>query len=169
MIEPGTYVAEPIGHQWGLTKGGKEQVVVEFRITEGDATGNVIAWFGYFTEKTWSRTMEALRYCGWKGDDISNLDGLDQPVEIVVEHEEDDEGKLRAKVRWVNRVGAGRVTLKTPMDSNAVRRFAAEMKSRARSVAEVTPGASGQARQTSTPSSRTEERPPPPTDDDLPF
>jgi hypothetical protein len=159
VIPAGVYPARPTRHQWGYTEGGKEQVLVEFQIT-GDTpeAGTSLAWFGYFTDKTWERTLEALRYCGWEGDDLANLGELDKDVEIVVEHEDDESGVTRAKVRWVNKPGGGRVQLKKPMSEGELRHFAASMKNRAKN-----------ARPTKTRSSAASDDTPPPGGDDIPF
>lgn len=83
-LQAGTYkaVAVPVDvdgmstyAQFGMTKGGNgkaptKQVAVQFELLEGPAAGARLTWFGYFTEKTWQRTVEALRYCGFKGDDL---------------------------------------------------------------------------------------------------
>lgn len=146
MIPAGTYLAVAQSTQWGKAKSGTKQVAVEFQIIDGSYAGHSITWFGYFTEKTWKRTCEALRYCGWKGDDLTNLGSLNQEVNIVIEHEEYD-GKLRAKVAWVNRPGAGQVKLSDPMSDAELRQFAAQMRQRAREIAEVEGAQSGAGRQ----------------------
>jgi hypothetical protein len=162
VIPAGVYPARATRHQWGYTEGGKEQVLIEFQIT-GDTseTGTLLAWFGYFTDKTWERTLEALRYCGWEGDDLAAIGELDKDVEIVVEHEEDESGVVRAKVRWVNRPGGGRVQLKKPMSEGELRHFAASMKNRAKNVG----ARPGKARSSALDSSNDTS----PPDDDIPF
>jgi hypothetical protein len=107
----------------------KEQVVVEFRLEDG----NSISYFGFFTEKTFKRTIESLRYLGWEGDDLSELPALAEAgmltgeVDLVVDHEEYD-GKVTAKVKWVNKPGGGRVQLAKPMEADGLKSFAARMK-----------------------------------------
>jgi len=123
-------------YQWGKTQGGKVQIVVRVKTLEGESSGQTISWFGYFTPKTEERTMQSLRYMGWKGNDLMNLGALRQEFEIVVEHEE-YEGRLRAKVAWINRLGGGQVKLKNPMGDDELRHFAAQMKLSASKVAEV--------------------------------
>lgn len=92
------------------SKSKTPQVVVTFEITTAEYAGTTIDWFGFLTDKTTERTIESLRYAGWKGSDLADLSDLgktDTPVvEIVIEHEE-YEGKSRPKVQWVNRVGRG--------------------------------------------------------------
>jgi hypothetical protein len=138
LIPEGTYTACAVAAdvQWGHTSGGKEQIVVPFRILDGEARGRVITWFGFFTDKTWERTMQSLRYAGWTGDDVANLGDLPNQVEIVIGHEEYD-GKTRAKIQWVNQIGGGKIQLNNPMADGALRKFAAAMRSRAKGVNEV--------------------------------
>lgn len=86
-------------------KTGTPQVYVGFELL--DMPGRSISWYGYLSEKAEERTIEALRTAGWTGDDISRLDGLgDSEVELVVEWEE-YEGKLRARVKFINAMGGG--------------------------------------------------------------
>jgi hypothetical protein len=116
MIDRGNYRARAIDHQFGFAEKGTEQIVVTFEITEeGDFRGHTIAWFGFFTEATSERTVQALRTCGWEGDELSELVGLDRnEVVLVIDHEEYN-GKTQARVKWVNRLGSGRIELKKKM------------------------------------------------------
>lgn len=116
MIHAGNYKARAIDHQFGLAGTDTEQVAVTFEITEeGEFHGHTIAWFGFFTEATAERTVQALRTCGWDGDDLSDLRGLDRnEVVLVIEHDEYN-GKVQARVKWINRAGAGRIELKRKM------------------------------------------------------
>lgn len=148
MIQAGTYIAHATQWELGLTKEGREQICVQFEILEGDYAGYTLNWFGYFTDKTTERTIQSLRYCGWKGDDLQNLDadGMGTlQVQIVVEMEEATEGKSAGKtfpkVRWVNRLGGGGpIKLERPMDTNQKRMFAARMKLHAKAVPVMTGG-----------------------------
>jgi len=138
----GNHLAVAKQWNWGLTKEGKQQVCVEFEIIEGPDLGKRISWFGYFTEKTMRRTLEALRYCGWRNDDIMDMEGMgDLQVSIVVEYEERTEGKNAGKsfpkVQWVNQPNTG-VRLERPMDMATKRQFAAQLKLHARQVPIVT-------------------------------
>ena len=146
MIGEGVFLAVAKDVQWGETKNGKKQVAVQFELLSGDDMGQTVTWFGYFTDGTWKRTMESLRYMGWRGDDLSDLGPLDQQVEIVVELDEYN-GKIRPKVQWVNRPGGGRVKLEKPLGDSELKKFAAQMKQRAKSV----PVVAGPTVQTSAP------------------
>ena len=129
MIDIGRYRARAIEWQLGIAETGTEQVAVSFEITEeGPFSSHTITWFGFFTEKTSERTIKSLLVCGWKGDDLTDLSGLDRnEVELVVEHEVHN-NERRAKVKWVNRPGAGGFAMKTPMNDAQKKILAAKMK-----------------------------------------
>lgn len=189
MINIGKYPAICRSIQFGTTSTGKEQVAVEFEILPfadgpGEFAGQSITAFMFFTEKTLARTVESLRHCGWVGDDLAELpalaaDGkLSQEVEIVVDHEE-YEGKVSAKVKWVNKPGGGgAIKLEKPLDDAGLRTFAARMKASIRSS--QAPQRSASSSSASKPSSPTgngsrsaapasRDVPPPSDDDRLPF
>ena len=179
-VQAGTYkaVAVPVEvngrniyAQFGMTKGGdgkdpKKQVAVQFEIIEGPAMGSKLTWFGYFTDKTWNKTIEALRCCGFKGDDLYQIETqtLDQEVSIVVEPNT-WEGKTTMRIAWVNAASNG-VKLANPMGSDDLRRFAAAMKSR---VAQVKPVEGKKAEKGTAQPASTSDVPPPPSDEDIPF
>lgn len=121
--------------QFGYTKENKRQVAVCFEVLDGPHAGHRLTWFGYFTEKTTARTIQALRYCGFRGDDLAAAAAqtLDQQVSITVEHAEYN-GKVSAKVAWVNAPGGGGFKLSAPMKRDDMRKFAAEMKMAVRSI-----------------------------------
>ena len=138
-ITPGAYVACAKGFDFGWTKNHSEQVAVCLEIVGGDWDGAELTWWGYFTEKTQARTLEALRYMGWQGDDLEAMTGLGSiQCQIVVEDELGQDGKTYPRIRWVNRLGGGgRVKLAQPMDADERRRFAATMRSHAAAVPAV--------------------------------
>lgn len=125
MIEEGYYDATPITAALGFTKKETECVGVEFELVD---TGAHITWYGYFTERSADRTIESLRFCGWTGQDLDNLTEIGSKkttVQLVIEHEP-WEGKVRAKVQWVNRGGG--LQLSKPLDVNQAKSFAQRMK-----------------------------------------
>lgn len=136
MIPEGQYTATCIDKQFGTTSTGKKQVVLRFRIDSGEHAGQELNWYGYFTDRTWERTLESLRYCGFKGDNLDQLGPLDQQVSIVVGHNE-YEGKTSARVDWINRLGEGSISLSNPMKGDELRKFAASMRKRVQGVPEV--------------------------------
>lgn len=141
MISAGIHRAQCRSVQFGTAKTGTEQTAVEFMVVGEDDqdAGQTITWFGFFTDKTLARTVEAFRHMGWQGDDLAELPvlaeqgKLAEEVEIVVDYEE-YEGKQQAKVKWVNRPGGGRVTLERPMDETGLRAFSARMKASVRAA-----------------------------------
>ncbi|HZL99005.1 MAG TPA: hypothetical protein VFD43_02035 [Planctomycetota bacterium] len=131
MIAPGTYRAK-VGSiddvQFGFTEKGNEQVAVAFTLLVEPYVNAQITWFGYFTDKTVETTLKALRNCGWQTDDLNDLTGVDaREVDLVIESEEDQQGRLRARVRWVNQVG-GKVKLNNTMSPEQRVSFASRMK-----------------------------------------
>lgn len=74
------------------------------RLTFRNEEGETIDAYLYLSEKALERTEKSLRACGWVGDDVSELmrDGVGlKEVELVVEDEE-YQGKVRTKVKWIN-------------------------------------------------------------------
>lgn len=125
MIEAGTYRAIAVSGALGFTANGKEQVAVVFNLLD---MNQQITWYGYFTEATEDRTMQALSYAGW---DWVNLDFPEPPeVYLVIEHEEDQKGQTRAKVRWVNQA-TGKSGLKNEMTPEQAKEFAKRMQPKA--------------------------------------
>jgi hypothetical protein len=132
---------------FGLSSNKNNQIAVTFEITQHDEHhGESITWIGHFTDKTAERTIESLQNAGWQGDDLSELEGLDEAgvraalpemVELVCEPEEyaPDNGRPEwiLRVRWVNKPG-GRFAFKEPLTGNELKAFAAQMRNTVRSV-----------------------------------
>ena len=138
--------------------------MVFFAVLDEGAADSEVTYHGYFTDLTAYRTLESLRHCGWTGDDLLHLEGLDSnEVQLVVEDEEHD-GKMRTKVQWVNR--AGGLAVKQPLSPERAHAFAASMQARIRAL----DAANGrrQPRPTAKPVDLRPE-PPPLTDADMPF
>ena len=132
-MRAGKHIARATGqYEFGVTDNGKENVALTFVIIEGPAAGERCSAYLYFTEKTTERTLESLRYCGWAGDNVTDLTGIDtNPVELDVQ-EDTYEGKTRLKVAWINALRGPQV--KNAMDDNAKKAFAARMKGAAMAV-----------------------------------
>jgi len=103
LVQEGRHTVKPV--EWGLTKtsSGKPNVFITFT--------NGLTWFGSLNEgKAREFTIRSLVNCGFRSD---NLKALDMPnaldtnsdVSIVVAHEEYN-GKTRARVQWVNKMGS---------------------------------------------------------------
>lgn len=158
--------------RWGEAETGTKQCLLYFKIVEGDHTGRVEPWFGYWTPDAWKRSMEALRYCGFTGDDLMDADNqpLDQKVQIVVEHNTPP-GKdtAYARVAFVNKTGSGTIKMKKPMSPNDLRTFAAQMKSYANQVPAVEGERVTGVDAEPPPPAASDDGSPPPPDDDIPF
>lgn len=117
--------------QLGVAGSGTEQVACQIELLEGPDKGAVLPWYGFFTPSTEERTLESLRYLGWEGDnilDLSTIGGPDAPdVIAVLEDEANDQGEVRTRVRWINKVGSGSL-IKTQMAPDQAQAFAARMK-----------------------------------------
>ena len=129
----GKYEATPEDWQFAVAESGTEYVLVRFRI---DSTGDHAYWRGFFTDKTWQRTIESLQHCGWDGVELSTLDDMaamngmgTKSVELVLE-EEEYKGELRTKVAWVNPLGGKPMAVKSALEGDARRRFMAKMQAR---------------------------------------
>lgn len=156
----GNYLARAVSAQLGMTKSGKEQVAVTFRLKMD--LSKTITWYGYFTDKTTERTIESLRFCGWIGVDLTDLSGIDrEEVELVIANEE-YEGKTSPRVQWVNRVGG--MMLSAPLQPDAAKAFAARMKGAVLAYDKK----AGAPKPASKPANGQRQEPPPPSDADMP-
>jgi hypothetical protein len=160
--------------EWALghSSNGTEQIAVLFEYVDKNGEPDTITWFGFFTDAAADRTIEALRYCGWEGDDFGRLEGLDKnEVELVLENET-YQGKERVKVQWVNRLSG--LALKAPMNAAQIAAFSARMRGKAVASKQKMATPSTQQRGASRVSdARNGGGPdmsaPPPTDDDIHF
>lgn len=195
LIPEGKYMANVTGAAFGTSSKGNHQVAVQFVIAHDDPdfAGESIAYVGTFTEDATQYTIEALRGTGWDGDDLEEFKMLADsaqlgPAQIVVQHEE-YEGASRARIRFVNRPGAGRFKFKEELPPASLKSFAASMKATLRSHARPAPGARPSAKpaaiatRATAPARGRDDIPPPddrdyrpgnnrgrsPVDDDLPF
>lgn len=107
MINPGTYVAKIVSQAISETKAGDPQAVVTFSFDDNGP--KTISWYGSFKEgKAAEITIKALLACGLKGNNPAGPLEIGKEVSIVIEEEEGQDGKIRARVRWVNSLGAVR-------------------------------------------------------------
>ncbi len=141
-ISAGTYRARATGNVVLGTSSQKGTPFIElyFTVTQGECAGSSARWTSYFSEKTSERTIEALGYCGWAGDDLSEfndgtLHGLDaNEVEIVVDLEEyvdkkTGEPRTSQRVSWVNKAGGSRyLNLEGAMAPEAAAAFGEKMR-----------------------------------------
>lgn len=176
---PGTYNAVAIERtddqgltayvRWSMTKGDKKQVSATFRLIDEPGTPTV-TWYGSFANTAMGskgmtvarRTVQSLRYMGFKGNDFLELEAqkIDQIVSITVEHEvSEKDGKTYLKVGWVNQIGGGVIKIARPMSIDDKRKFAAVMRDSLSKVPEV----DGE-RHESAPSNGAQSQPPPKDD-----
>lgn len=155
MLAAGTYKAHPVKAWLGeSTNKGTPFVGVMFTLESGEQ----IAWQGWLTDGAMKSTMRAVRACGFVGDDLSDLssiEGAQKTVYLVVEHEEDDKGTLRPRVRWVNETEGGPM-MSAALTGSKAKEIAARMK--AAIIAERQASGAGTERKRATGS-----------DDDLPY
>lgn len=129
---------------WSEYEGRQQpQLVGRFEILDGDDQGKFETWFGSLSEDEntkgrpfWEFTRDALRTCGWTGDDFSEVPGLiaegklANEVAIVREHRQKD-GKWRSSVKYVNSPGGANVDLKDKaMSPSEIADFAKRMKAK---------------------------------------
>lgn len=123
QIPDGTYLATALEATLGAADTGTPYIGVLFHLKEAGAK---LTWRGFFTEKTQERTIEALRACGWKGDDLSEVSfPAGNEVEVVVANEEWD-GKVHPKIQWVNAIRGPAV--KNAMSAGERKAFAERMR-----------------------------------------
>lgn len=96
--------------QYGERDNGNLELILEMGINDVGVRSIAL----YINDKTLEFTVERLRALGWKGDDISNLDGIgDNEVDVEVSVEE-YQGKQRNKYNIMT--GAGRFSVQKPVD-----------------------------------------------------
>ncbi len=139
----GYYKARAVSSQLGTTSKGTAQIAVEFELIDEAWNGQRITWFGFFSEKTKERTLESLRHCGWTDDDLAvdPLPGFGSVEVSLSIADEEYNGEVNSRVKWVNKAGGGGVELKSPMNDAQKKAFAASMKGSAIASRQATPAA----------------------------
>lgn len=135
IIEPGKYLAKCIDHpdsiRWGRAKSGAEQIALTFAFIDGDGQpgASTIEWVGGFgTDQSAEITIKALRACGWSGDDLLDLRGInEETVELDIAWDE-YQGERRLRIKWINRPGSGRLQFRDLLDERAKQSLAARMR-----------------------------------------
>ena len=187
LIPEGTWRARGVTAELGYTSQDNEQIGVELEFMpdqHDDVDGRRTTWYASFSEKAEAHTLKALRVLGWSGDDLSDLTGIDaNEVDAVVIHEEDLEGAIRSRVRFINPLGSGGVAMKVKMSEDQARAFAERMKGRVLAMAKAAPptaagakpaakpaaGAKPAAKLAPKPASKNAKAVQPPEGDDVPF
>jgi hypothetical protein len=157
----------PMAVQWSKAGTGTVQAVVQFEVLRGPEARRRISWFGSLTEKSEDFTLKALRTCGFTGADIDKF-YAQQPeneVELVVRHEEYN-GKIRAKVAFINDPQGG-VKIEHPIQGAELKKFAAQLKNKLKSIPEVKGTAAVREEPSAAPAGeRPDDDVPPPTGDE---
>lgn len=174
LVTEGAWKVRGCGWALGTSSKGTEQVGVDLLILEGPSAGAHITYYGYFTDLTFERTVESLRLLGWTGNDLDDLTGIDRQEAIaVIEHEPDEQGEIRDRVRWIN--GPGGVAMKDKMDPVAAKSFAARMKGKLLALGAQNgkpaqrPTGAPETQQRMTPAQRAAQSAEAPATDDIPF
>lgn len=118
----GTFRAKAIEGAMGRAGTGTEQVAVLVELE----TGERLTWYGYFSDAAAERTCESLIHMGVT--DLESLAGLGSTEFEVVVDEEEFDGKLRDKIKFINRLGSGGVALRVRMSDAEKRSFAQRFK-----------------------------------------
>lgn len=166
-LQTGTFRirAVPGSQDFGVSNNGNEQVAVAIEFLDGPNKGRRAVWYGSFTEKTEDRTLESLRYLGWSNDELFNMQGLGEAeAEAVLEEEEGQDGKMRIRVKWINRVRGP--AFKNRLEGGDLASFSQRMKGKAVANRQKLEGGGFKAAPLGN-GSRNEA--PPHSDDDIPF
>lgn len=127
-IPAGTYKGRGVvgSEQFGVTKNGNEQIVVDLDVALADGEVRRLSTFLYFSDAAAQYALDRLRALGWTGDDVTNLAGIDaNEVDVDVKYEMyDGEPKMRVEIN----TGGGRVKLTDQMNDKQKAGFAARMK-----------------------------------------
>lgn len=182
MIPEGKYRARAISWDLGVASTGTQQIGAQFELLDEPNAGQRMTWFGFFTDKALASTVKALRAMGWQGSDPSELassgGGLAaNEVTITVEHETDQQGQPRARVRWVD--AASGLAMAQPLAGDSLKAFGAQMRAKilaldpanaAKHAARPAPAPARPASQ-QRPAAQPQRRPEPPpvADEDVPF
>jgi hypothetical protein len=133
MIQAGKHRARAIqgSMKFGTATTGTEQVALTFEFLDERLLGQEITWFGNFANEQGEEiTLKALQATGWATDDLCDQTGIgDVEVQLVIEIERDNEGKDRAKVKWVNKAG-GSFAFKDAMSEGKVMSLAERVRGR---------------------------------------
>lgn len=185
LIPEGTWRCKGVSCALGYTSQDGEQVGVEIMLLpdqDEDVDGRHVTWYGQFSEKAEPYTLKTLRVLGWQGDDLADLSGIvDGPeCEAVIGHEQDLQGEVRARVKFINALGSGGVAMKSKMTPEQAAAFAERMRGRVMAMNRATPAPAPKPAPNAKPTTTTKPttKPPrkqtaadvqPPDDDNIPF
>lgn len=111
------------GSEQYAEKNGTEQIAIDVEVP---SLARCFTVFLYFTDAAAPIAIEKLRACGWTGDDVTKLVGVDtNEIDVSIKYET-YQGKERMKVD-IATGGGGRIKLQNQMDDRAKRAFGARM------------------------------------------
>lgn len=123
-INPGTHRGRGIAgtEQYGTTSNGNDQIVLDLDLFD---IGEKVSTFLVFSDRSAPYCIERLRALGWKGNDLSNLTGIDaNEVSVEVKYET-YQGEEKMKVQILT---GGGVVLKDKLDDKGKKAFASKYK-----------------------------------------
>ncbi len=126
LLPAGDYAVTAVTAKLGYAGTKNEQIGIRLRIMEGTYKGKTLLYYGSFAGKAEEFTVKAMLALGFTGADMRDLSSMLQGTSAiaVVEHSE-YQGKITAKVQWIN--GAD-VQMKDEMKPNEVAAFAQRMR-----------------------------------------
>lgn len=144
----GEYMARAIRgtEQYAPSAGGEPQIAIDFAIEGGEHEGASMTIVFSFSGKAPEYSIKKLRACGWQGDNLEDLSGIDAlPVAVRVFDDtytdrRTNETKTRRKMelQWS---GDGKFKFEQTMDARQKRGFAAAFAGLAKTIpARAIPG-----------------------------
>jgi hypothetical protein len=135
-LTEGVFKAKPVSAILRKTSTGKDSCEIVLAFYDGSELSHVerSAWV-YFSPVAFDRAIETLRTCGWTGDDLSDMSMISVDTSPDVEAvlgEEEYEGKVRLKVKFINPWKDR--TPREPLSHDAARSFAELMKEKVRAA-----------------------------------
>lgn len=136
----GNYMARAVkgSEQYAPSAGGEPQIAVDFAIEGGEQEGATMTVVFSFSGKAPEYSIKKLRQCGWEGDDLEDLTGIDAnavPVRVFDDTYENREGKRvtrrKMEMAWG---GDGKFRFDQQMDPRQKKGFAATFRSLAKSI-----------------------------------
>lgn len=176
-IEAGTWTCRAVrGYLGEESKQGNAPVVIDLELLDPPVQGLHITAFLYFTDKRGTqpgaksvaeRSVEAMRALGFEGDDLNFITFRPDAVALAVcEPEQDLEGVMRMRVKWINRLGSNIPKL----DPAKAVGFAQSMRGLFVKHDKANPPGAGAANGGArTAPARGRDEPPPVDDSDIPF
>lgn len=162
-------VTEPIYGWLGENKNGTKFIRVPVQITEGSESGKTITWYGYLTEKSRDKTVEALDHAFGTEWNWQNINFEGKKVEVVVEQDEYN-GKISYKAKYLNNPDAVRNDEQSIEEAKiASARIAAELAIELPRLAELATELLRNSKPTANTPSKKASKIAEPDDDEIPF